>query len=87
VAKISRNQRRDVAEQLMLAKMGWHCITVWECDLRPKVREKTLTSLTYTLNRIWLADHTTPQVYRPVEEQEGLMAAEDLTDHAFDTKG
>lgn len=87
VAKISRNQRRDIAEQLMLAKMGWHCITVWECDLRPKVREKTLTSLTYTLNRIWLADHTTPQAYRPVEEQEGLMAAEDLTDHAFDTKG
>lgn len=86
VTKISRNQRRDVAEQLMLAKMGWHCITVWECDLKPKVREKTLLSLTYTLNRIWLADHTIPHAYPPIEEQEGLMAAEDLADNSFNIK-
>ena len=30
--------------------MGWHCITVWECQLKPKAREQTLESLAYTLN-------------------------------------
>jgi DNA mismatch endonuclease (patch repair protein) len=33
VAKIRRNKERDKAEQRQLAQMGWHCITVWECEL------------------------------------------------------
>lgn len=57
VAKIMRNQERDLEEQRLLAKMGWHCITVWECELKPKVREQTLESLAYTLNHIYLNDH------------------------------
>jgi DNA mismatch endonuclease (patch repair protein) len=57
VAKIRRNQERDVEEQKALAKMGWHCITIWECDLTSKKREATLKSLVYTLNKIWLEDH------------------------------
>lgn len=36
--------------------MGWHCITVWECQLKPKAREQTLESLAYTLNHIFLED-------------------------------
>lgn len=57
-AKIRRNKERDIETQKELAKMGWHCITVWECELKPKVREKTLDSLAYTLNHIFLQDHT-----------------------------
>ena len=33
VAKIRRNKERDREEQRKLAAMGWHCITVWECEL------------------------------------------------------
>ena len=33
VAKIRRNKERDKEEQKRLAAMGWHCITVWECEL------------------------------------------------------
>ncbi len=33
VAKILRNKERDIEEQHKLAAMGWHCITVWECEL------------------------------------------------------
>ena len=33
VAKIRRNKERDKEEQKKLAEMGWHCITVWECEL------------------------------------------------------
>jgi DNA mismatch endonuclease (patch repair protein) len=57
-AKILRNKERDIETQKELAKMGWHCITVWECELKPNVREKTLDSLAYTLNHIFLQDHT-----------------------------
>lgn len=55
-AKVARNRERDKRVQSELAGMGWHCITVWECELKPKVRERTLESLEYTLNRIFLED-------------------------------
>lgn len=32
--KISRNKERDREEQKQLARMRWHCITVWECELK-----------------------------------------------------
>ena len=80
VAKIRRNQERDIEEQMALAKMGWHCITVWECELKQKVREQTLKSLAYTLNKIWLEDHAIiGKPYPKLEEEDGnyLKAAED----------
>ena len=57
VAKIRRNKERDKEEQRRLAEMGWHCITVWECELKPSKREETLDSIAFTLNHIWLQDH------------------------------
>ena len=56
--KIHRNKERDIETQKELAKMGWHSITVWECELKPNIREKTLDSLAFTLNHIFLQDHT-----------------------------
>ena len=57
VAKIKRNKERDKEEQRRLAEMGWHCITVWECELKPGKREETLDAIAFTLNHIWLQDH------------------------------
>lgn len=37
--KVSRNQERDIEVQKKLAEMGWHCITVWECELRSEKRK------------------------------------------------
>jgi DNA mismatch endonuclease, patch repair protein len=73
-AKIDRNRERDLEEQRKLAEMGWHCITVWECQLKPKVREKTLLSLEYTLYHIYLEDHKVKRYEMPEEER--VMAAE-----------
>ena len=75
VAKIRRNKERDKEEQKKLATMGWHCITVWECELKPKYREQTLDSIAFTLNHIYLQDR---QVSKPYEsmDPEYLMAAE-----------
>jgi len=78
VAKIRRNQERDLEVQHRLAAMGWHSITIWECELKPKVREKTLESLAYTLNRIYLQDHGVRRYEVP--EEETMMAAESIPD-------
>jgi len=77
VNKIRRNKERDKEEQHQLAEMGWHCITIWECELKPKKREETLDSIAFTLNHIYLQDHTKSQFYKPVKE-EFLIAAETL---------
>ena len=57
VNKITRNMERDKEEQKKLAAMGWHSITVWECQLKPKQRESTLESIALALNKSWLQDH------------------------------
>ena len=80
VAKIRRNKERDKEEQKKLASMGWHCITVWECELTPKKREETLESIAFTLNYIWLRDHGAKAVAYPKLDEENMqmpMAAED----------
>lgn len=78
VAKIRRNQERDIEEQKRLAEMGWHCITIWECELKPSKREQTLKSLAFTLNKIWLDDHSVVgRPYPKREEEDGMLMAAD----------
>ena len=80
VAKIRRNQERDIDEQRRLAEMGWHCITIWECELKPSKREETMKSLVYTLNKIWLDDHQAVVTsYPKLDKESGMLkAAEDV---------
>ncbi len=80
-AKIRRNKERDREEQCTLASMGWHCITVWECELKPQKREETLNSIAFTLNHIWLQDHGAKSVPYPQLKEEDMqmpMAAEEV---------
>ena len=58
--------------------MGWHSITIWECELKPKVRERTLEALAFTLNKIFLQDRAVKHYDLP--EEVLMMAAEDLYD-------
>lgn len=75
--KINRNRERDKQEQKKLAEMGWHVIVVWECELKTGRRAKTLASLAFTLNRIYLQDRTIS--YPHIEEDSELdIAAEPL---------
>ena len=73
-AKIERNKTRDEEEQHKLADMGWHCITIWECQLKPKVVNDTLLSLEYTLNHIFIENCKVRKYELPKEET--MMAAE-----------
>lgn len=78
VKKINRNKEHDKEVQQQLSSMGWHCITIWECELKPTVREKTLESLVFTLNHIYLEDRTV-KYEQPEEEME--IAAEPNIDN------
>lgn len=73
VAKIRRNKERDKEEQRKLAEMGWHCITVWECELKTSKREETLDSIAFTLNYIWLQDHGAKTIPYPKFEEDLQM--------------
>ena len=76
VAKIKRNQERDIETQKRLAEMGWHCITIWECELIPSKREQTLKSQAFTLNKIWLEEHAfIGKPYPKLEEENGMLKA------------
>lgn len=77
VKKIRRNMERDSETQKMLAQMGWHCITVWECQLKSKVRQQTLEGLAYTLNHIFLEDRKVKRYELPEEDFSCDIAAED----------
>lgn len=52
--KIERNQQRDKNNKEALRKMGWSVMTVWECQLKPAVREKTLSEIEYYINKTFL---------------------------------
>ena len=77
--KILRNQQRDLEVMHKLAEMGWHTIVVWECELKPAVREQTLESLAFTLNHIFLQDRSIRHYELP--EEDSAMAAEPEPKH------
>ena len=74
--KIMRNQSRDIEEMRQLSSMGWHCITVWECQLKPKVRQQTLDALEYTLYHLYLEDRRVKSYKMPEDEYD--MVAEPI---------
>ena len=43
--KILRNVERDNQNRKELEALGWKVITVWECELKKKVRENRLSKL------------------------------------------
>ena len=75
--KIERNKARDIEAQSKVAQMGWHCITVWECQLKPKLRQQTLESIEYTLNHIYLEDCKAKRYELAEEDFDCDIAAEE----------
>ena len=57
--KISRNRQRDEENKEQLKRMGWNVLTVWECQLKPAVREQTLMEIEYYINHSFLQQHRT----------------------------
>lgn len=74
VKKIMRNQERDIEVKNKLSSMGWHSITIWECELKPNKKEATLQSLVYTLSKIFLLNHQVRRYELPEEETPMMVA-------------
>jgi DNA mismatch endonuclease (patch repair protein) len=72
-AKIESNRARDLDRRIKLRDMGWHVIQIWECQLKPKVREEYLEGLLLTLNRILIMNYQ-PMIYKTEEESVGMVA-------------
>ena len=72
--KVNRNQERDIEVKKKLASMGWHSITIWECELKPNKKDATLQSLVYTLSKIFLQDHKVKRHELPEEETPMMVA-------------
>ena len=70
--KVKRNKERDERVREELHNMGWNYVSVWECELKPNVREETLERLERTIRMIGKAE------YAVGEEEVNGMAAEEL---------
>ena len=47
--KLEANQARDQLNIARLEEMGWRVLVIWECELKPAVRERTLERLYFSL--------------------------------------
>ena len=72
--KVNRNQERDIEVKKKLASMGWHSITIWECELKSNKKDATLQSLVYTLSKILLQDYKVKRNELPEEETPMMVA-------------
>lgn len=68
-AKITRNQQRDQQVCKRLTAMGWHVIQLWECDLAPAQRQRTLQRLLFTLSQIELHHFPSPSSQPLLEDE------------------
>ena len=75
--KIERNKTRDAEDRRKLSTLGWHCITVWECQLKPQVRQQTLESIAHAQHRIFIQNHSRP--YATKEQHMQRVAEEPET--------
>ena len=82
--KVDMNRERDMKKRIQLRLLGWHTIIIWECQLKPKVRETTLKGLELTLNTILLENYGKPKEKTydtPACENSPRLAAEETVNY------
>lgn len=75
-SKIARNKARDIVTDAKLRELGWRVIRIWECDLKPKVRENTLEGLYHSIIATRVPNITVPAIYATENEEYPAIAAE-----------
>jgi len=81
--KIETNRKRDERNKEALKKSGWRVMTIWECQLKPAVREQTLLEMEYHINHTYLERFVSkkPKVYK-IEDNTPSMAAEGMVEYS-----
>ena len=74
--KIEHNQQRDEKNKEALKKMGWKIMTIWECQLKPAIREQTLYEMEYWINHSFLEHYRqkSPNTYEIIENPPYIVA-------------
>lgn len=74
--KIEHNQQRDEKNKEALKKMGWKIMTIWECQLKPAIREQTLYEMEYWINHSFLEHYRqkSPNTYEIIENPPCIVA-------------
>jgi DNA mismatch endonuclease (patch repair protein) len=49
--KINETIKRDIKTAKELEEHGWNSIIIWECELKPEKRNKTLENLLFTITK------------------------------------
>ncbi len=75
--KFDRNTARDRRNEAKYDEMGWRLLVVWECELRPVVREQTLAAL---YDRIVGTPAATPLTYPAAVEPDDVPVAAESAD-------
>lgn len=79
--KFRKNHERDISVREKLKQLGWNTLIVWECQLKPTVREQTLKEIAYLLNKSQLKIlHHRYQIY----EEPIRIAAEEPAKYGLD---
>ncbi len=73
--KLNRNHERDLTVRDQLTALGWKTIIVWECQLKPAVREQTFKEIESLLHKINL--QLLHKKYQIPESAPTRIAAED----------
>lgn len=81
--KIEANRKRDERNKEALKKLGWSVMTIWECQLKPAVREQTLLEMEYYINHTYLKKiiNQQPPIYKTGENTPN-MVAEGVTEYS-----
>lgn len=84
--KIMRNRQRDEISKEKLRRMGWSVMTVWECQLSPHLRKRTLAEIERLinanfLNRLRPHSPATPQLPYSIPADAPAIAAESDTEY------
>ena len=74
-SKITRNRSRDERNKAILRQMGWKVMTVWECQLRPATKEKTLKEIEYLINHTYLQRFRNYPAHRQYDDIGGTTQA------------
>ena len=84
VDKIRRNQERDQKNYQILQENGWQVIVLWECQLKPKLLEKTMRQVEVALHDYYLRTFSRKaKPYILVDEEDLPMAAEDPEEYGL----
>ena len=81
--KIEANRKRDERNKEALKKSGWRVMTIWECQLKPAVREQTLLEMEYHINHTYLERFVSKKskAYK-IEDNTPSMAAEGMVEYS-----